>query len=186
MCAICELKIEFNIGHPLALSVAVATRAAIDAGTLPESLVDGALSNVKMRMAAIDALKGLTARLEASKSASELQALPDFYVLLIEIGTWGFFHATENGFDPDITPEAPDVTSDNQADRDIVFVTSETTLRAVLDGRLSIDTAFAGDLVMLDAGAEHTAQLRAVLNDALPAEGSDASVWDDVPVQKIA
>ena len=186
MCAICDLKIEFNIGHPLALSVAVATRAAIDSGTLPESLMDGALSNVKMRMAAIDALKGLTARLEASKSASELQALPDFYVLLIEIGTWGFFHATENGFDPDITPEAPDVTSDDQADRDIVFVTSETTLRAVLDGRPSIDTAFAGDLVMLDAGAEHTAQLRAVLNDALPAEGSDASVWDDVPMQKIA
>ncbi|MFM0160101.1 hypothetical protein SAMN05444172_2147 [Burkholderia sp. GAS332] len=186
MCAICDLKIEFNIGHPLALSVAVATRAAIDSGTLPESLMDGALSNVKMRMAAIDALKGLTARLEASKSASELQALPDFYVLLIEIGTWGFFHATENGFDPDITPEAPDVTSDNQADRDIVFVTSETTLRAVLDRRLSIDTAFAGDLVMLDAGAEHTAQLRAVLNVALPAEGSDASVWDDVPMQKIA
>ncbi|HZZ02287.1 MAG TPA: hypothetical protein VFE81_05105, partial [Paraburkholderia sp.] len=92
MCAICELKIEFNVDHPLALSVAVATRNAIDEGTLPESLLDGALSNVKMRVAAIDALRGLTARLEASKSARELQTLPDFYVLLIEIGTWGFFH----------------------------------------------------------------------------------------------
>ncbi|WP_434109851.1 hypothetical protein [Paraburkholderia caffeinilytica] len=168
MCAICELKIEFNISHPLALSVAVATRTAIDAGTLPESLMDGALSNVKMRMAAIDALKGLTARLEASKSASELQALPDFYVLLIEIGTWGFFHATETGFDPDVTPQPPNVTSDDQAERDVVFVTSETALRAVLEGRMSIDAAFAGDLMMLDANADHTAQLRAVLNDALP------------------
>ncbi|HZZ04379.1 MAG TPA: hypothetical protein VFE81_15875, partial [Paraburkholderia sp.] len=98
----------------------------------------------------------------------------------------GFFHATETGFDPDITPEAPDVTSSDQAERDIVFVTSETTLRAVLDERLSIEAAFARDLVMLDAGAGHTAQLRAVLNDALPAEGSSASVWDDVPVPKIA
>lgn len=179
MCAICELKLEFNVDHPLALSVAVATRNAIDAGTLPESLLDGALSNAKMRAAAVDALQGLTARLEASKPASALLALPDFYVLLIEIGTWGFFHATGHGFDPDITPETPNVTADNQADRDIVFVTSETALRAVLDGRLSIDAAFAGDLVMLDAGVEHTTQLRAVLDDALkePAILLDPLPW---------
>jgi len=50
MCAICELKIEFNIGHPQALTVAVATREAMDAGTLPETAVDGALSNMKLRM----------------------------------------------------------------------------------------------------------------------------------------
>jgi hypothetical protein len=58
MCAICELKIEFNIGHPQALTVAVATREAMDAATLPETAVDGALSNMKLRMAAIEALKG--------------------------------------------------------------------------------------------------------------------------------
>ena len=35
MCAICDLRIEFSIEHPMTLSVAVATRKAIDAGVLP-------------------------------------------------------------------------------------------------------------------------------------------------------
>src|SRR3984957_6379389 len=127
MCSICDLKIEFNVDHPGSLTVAVATREAIDAGLLPEKVFDGPLANVKLRVAAIDTLKALQRRLESSMPVSELIALPDFYVLLIEIGTWGFFHATETGFDPDIQPEPPDVTSENQADRDVVFVSSEAT-----------------------------------------------------------
>jgi hypothetical protein len=174
MCAICELKIEFNIGHPQALTVAVATRAAMDAGTLPETAVDGALSNMKLRMAAIDALKGLQAQLEASLPVSRLMALPDFYVLLIEIGTWGFFHATEFGFDPDITPEPPNVTSEDEADRDVVFVSSEAAMQAILDGALSIDAAFADNLIVLDAGETHTRLLRSALDAAFPAEGNKA------------
>jgi hypothetical protein len=174
MCAICELKIEFNIGHPHALTVAVATREAMDAGLLPETAVDGALSNMKLRMAAIEALKGLQARLEASLPVGRLMALPDFYVLLIEIGTWGFFHATEAGFDPDITPEPPDVTSEDQADRDVVFVSSEAALQAILNEDLSVDTAFADNLIVLDAGETHTRLLRSVLDAAFPVAGNKA------------
>ena len=174
MCAICELKIEFNIGHPQALTVAVATREAMDAATLPETAVDGALSNMKLRMAAIEALKGLQARLEASVPVSRLMALPDFYVLLIEIGTWGFFHATEAGFDPDITPEPPDVTSEDQADRDVVFVSSEAAMNAILDGEISVDAAFADNLIILDAGEAHTKLLRSTLDAAFPVERSEA------------
>jgi hypothetical protein len=170
MCAICELKIEFNIGHPQALTVAVATREAMDAGTLPETAVEGALSNMKLRMAAIDALKGLQGRLEAAVPVSELTMLPDFYVLLIEIGTWGFFHATQAGFDPDITPEPPDVTSESQADRDVVFVSSEATMQAILNGTLEVQVAFDNHLIMLDAGEAHTKLLRATLDKAFTAE----------------
>ncbi|RFU48724.1 hypothetical protein [Paraburkholderia sp. DHOC27] len=168
MCAICELKIEFNIGHPQALAVAVATREAMESGVLPETPVDGALSNMKLRLAAIDALKGLQSRLEAAVPVSRLMALPDFYVLLIEIGTWGFFHATENGFDPDITPEPPDVTSEKQEDRDVVLVSSEATLTAILDGQLPLDVAFEDSLMVLDAGDAHTQLLHAVLGAAFP------------------
>jgi hypothetical protein len=50
MCAICEFKIEFSIGHPLALSVAVATRKAIEAGLVDEiETDDGALSAARKR-----------------------------------------------------------------------------------------------------------------------------------------
>jgi hypothetical protein len=170
MCAICELKIEFNIGHPQALTVAVATREAMDTGVLPETQAEGALSNMKLRLAAIDALKGLQDRLEAAVPTTQLMALPDFYVLLIEIGTWGFFHATETGFDPDIQPEPPDVTSENQADRDVVFVSSEATMQAIMNGKLNIDTAFDDNLLVLDASETHTKLLRSVLDRAFPVE----------------
>ncbi|CAM2172232.1 hypothetical protein PSAC2689_10737 [Paraburkholderia sacchari] len=37
MCAICNFKIEFGVGHPLALSIATATRNAIESGLLNEN-----------------------------------------------------------------------------------------------------------------------------------------------------
>src|ERR1700728_4091463 len=166
MCAICELKIEFNIGHPQALTVAVATREAMDTGRLPETQDDGALSNMKLRMAAIDALKGLQDRLEDAVPATQLMALPDFYVLLIEIGTWGFFHATENGFDPDCSPEPPEVTAEKQEDRDVVFVATEVAMEAVIEGRVSLERAFAESLIVLDAGGADAALLHAALGTA--------------------
>jgi hypothetical protein len=170
MCAICDFKIEFNIDHPLALTVAVATREAIDAGSLPEKVFDGPLANAKLRMAAVDALKALQGRLEASMPASELMTLPEFYVLLIEVGTWGFFRATENGFDPDCSPEPPEVTAENQADRDVVLVATETVMQAIVDGTVSLDAAFADKLIVLDAGAADAKLLHAALERAFLAE----------------
>src|SRR5471030_2453401 len=110
MCSICDLKIEFNVDHPGSLTVAVATREAIEAGALPEKIFDGPLANVKLRVAAIDTLKALQRRLESSMSVSELMALPDFYVLLIEIGTWGFFPRLETAFILICIPVPPIVT----------------------------------------------------------------------------
>ena len=173
MCSICDLKIEFNVDHPGSLTVAVATREAIEAGVLPEKIFDGPLANVKLRVAAIDTLKALQRRLESSMSVSELMALPDFYVLLIEIGTWGFFHATETGFDPDCSPEPPDVTAENQEDWDVVFIATETAMEAVIEGRLSLERAFAENLIVLDAGAEHAALLHAALDTAFPIESAE-------------
>lgn len=170
MCSICDLKIEFNVDHPGSLTVAVATREAIDAGVLPEKVFDGPLANVKLRVAAIDTLKALQRRLESSMPVSQLMALPDFYVLLIEIGTWGFFRATETGFDPDCNPEPPDVTAKNQEDRDVVFIATETAMEAVIEGGLSLEKAFAENLIVLDAGAAHAALLHAAFGTALAVE----------------
>lgn len=174
MCAICELKIEFNIGHPRALSVAVATREAMDAGLLPETAQDGALSNMKLRMAAIEALKGLQNRLEHAMPISALMALPNFYVLLIEIGTWGFFRPTEAGFDSECTPEPPNVLAVDQTERDVVFVSSEAAMRAILDGTITIDAAFERNLIELDAGDEDTRSLRRAVDAAFSVEQNHA------------
>src|SRR5215469_16070205 len=152
MCAICEFKIEFSIGHPLALSVAVATRKAIEAGLVDEiETDDGALAAARKRMSAVDALNLLQARIESGHAAEDLLALPDFYVLLIENDTWGFFHATTEGFDPDIVPEMPDVTTTDEAKRSSVIITSETALRAWLAGRFDMPLAFEASLFVVDA-----------------------------------
>lgn len=180
MCAICEFKIEFDVSHPHALSVAVATRAAIDEGKLPERLFDGPLGNMKMRAAAVDALKDLQGQLEAAVPSHDLMALPDFYVLLIENATWGFFRATANGFDPDVVPDAPNVTAETQADRDVVIVLAETTLRSLLDGRFSLGSALSGDLIVFDATPSDKAAFISVLDRALsevsPVESSNAQL----------
>jgi hypothetical protein len=82
MCAICEFKIEFSIGHPLALTVAVATRKAIEEGRVdPLEVDDGALAAARRRMTAVEALNLLQARIESGHTAADLLALPDFYRL---------------------------------------------------------------------------------------------------------
>jgi hypothetical protein len=167
MCAICDFKIEFDVSHALALTVAVATRQAIEAGTLAEQNFDGPLGSVKLRVAAIETLKDLQARLEAAMPPSELTALPDFYVLLIENGTWGFFRATADGFDPDVVPDLPEVTSDDPAERDNVVVASETCMRSVLDGEIALGRAMAEGLLVLDAQDADRERLRDALSVAL-------------------
>lgn len=151
MCAICEFKIEFDISHPQALTVAVATRQAIEAGTLPERTFEGPLGNVRLRAAAIDTLQNMQSRIEEALTTSELMALPDFYVLLIENATWGFFRATEKGFDPEIVPDMPNVTSENLDERDIVVVAAEASMHFLLNEGMSFSQAVAENLVVLDA-----------------------------------
>jgi hypothetical protein len=64
MCAICNFKIDFGVGHPLALSVAVATRKAVEGGIIePIDSAEGALSAARMRMSSVDALNLLQARI---------------------------------------------------------------------------------------------------------------------------
>jgi hypothetical protein len=167
VCAICNFKIDFGVGHPSALTVAVATRKAIESGLIePVDAAEGALSAARMRMSAVEALNLLQARIEGAHSEGALLALPDFYVLLIENDTWGFFHATTNGFDPDIVPEMPDLTTTDEGRRSSIVITSESGLRAWLDGHFDIGQALRESLFMIDAPELSTASLVQMLTVA--------------------
>lgn len=167
MCAICNFKIDFGVGHPLALTVAVAARKAIESGLIdPIDAADGALSAARMRMSSVEALNLLQARIEGAHSEDALLALPDFYVLLIENDTWGFFHATTNGFDPDIVPEMPDVTATDEAKRSNIVIMSEAGLRAWLDERFDMEEALRESLFVIDASADSTDSLTRMLTVA--------------------
>ncbi|MEZ2350837.1 hypothetical protein [Caballeronia sp. RCC_10] len=159
---------EFDIGHPQALAVAVATRAAIESGILDEDAFDGPLANAKRRVAAIDALKEFQDQLEAAVEPRDLMKLPDFYVLLVESGTWGFFHATERGFDPDVVPDLPNVTADRQEDRDVVLIAARSSLCIVTKREISANRAFSNELFALDAGPVEREMLRSLIIKTFP------------------
>jgi hypothetical protein len=75
VCTICNLRIEFQIEHPLTLSVAVATRQAIVAGILPtQPSVPDPLS-MRLRLEAIAALRAVQGRFEQSLTRDALMAL---------------------------------------------------------------------------------------------------------------
>ena len=159
MCSICDLRIEFSVDHPLSLGVAVETRRAIDAGLLPEPRIrsdDGGL-----RLKAIDTLKAAQQRLEQTLRPEELLALPDFFVLMIESGTWAFFRPTPTGFDPNCQPLPPNVGSDAEI-RAAVLVASEVAMSEIVVGRLPFETALRERIIALDADLKrHDALLNA-------------------------
>jgi hypothetical protein len=172
MCSICDLRIEFDFDHPLSLAVAVATRQAIDAGMLPEpDIQDSALAGMRLRLNAIETLRSVQQRLEQTQRQEELLALPDFFVLMIESRTWGFFHPTPNGFDPNCRPGPPNVSADRIAERDAVLVSSELAMRRIVAGRLPFERALEANIIALDADRSRHGKLTAAWARAYPRIG---------------
>lgn len=165
MCAICNFKIDFGVGHPLALTVAVATRKAIESGLIePIDAAEGALAAARMRMSSVEALNLLQARIEGAHSEDALLALPDFYVLLIENDTWGFFHATTNGFDPDVVPEMLDLTTTDEFMRSNIIIASEAGLRAWLKESFDSEYALRESIFVIDAPSMPSAMMLQMLS----------------------
>ena len=172
MCSICDLRIEFSIDHPFGLSVAVETRRAIDAGRLPElGAEDDTLADMRLRLTAIGTLKAAQQRLEQSLSREALLALPDFFVLMVESRTWGFFHPTPSGFDPNCRPGPPNVLAEAAAERDAVLVGSELAVRQIVAGRLPFERGLEEKIVAIDADESRHRKLLAAWSQAYPKVG---------------
>ena len=173
MCAICDLDIALGVAHPLTLPVAVATRAAIEKGLLTAPPIDppGALGSLRARTRAIEALRSVQARLERTLAQDRIAALPDFFVLIVETGTWGHFRPTPAGFDQSCRPGAPRLAADDARDRDAVVVMSEFAARHIAEGALGFEAAQAEGLIAIDADDARLARLLAAFRDAWPVSG---------------
>lgn len=173
MCAICDLRIEFAIEHPLSLSVAVATRRAIDAGALPNPVVGegGPTDATLLRVKAVGSLRAVQRRIEHSLARDEFLRLPDFFVLMIESRTWGFFHATVDGFDPACRREPPRPFASDAIGGAAVVLAAETAMQQALFGKLPFKRAAAHGLIEIDAEEGEAARLRSALNAAFPKIG---------------
>jgi hypothetical protein len=169
MCTICELRIEFSVDHPMSLTVAVETRRGVDVGLLPQPTISG--DDGRLRLRAIEALRSAQQRLEQTLQPEALLALPDFFVLLIESRTWGFFHPTPRGFDPYCRPAPPNVSAEDPRARDAVLVSSALAFGEIAAGRLPFHEALKKRLVALDADPRRHDRLLGALSAAYPEMG---------------
>lgn len=168
MCSICELRIEFGVGHPQALIVAVATRRGIEVGLLPGEVKDWD------RDGAIGLMHGVQDRLERVLTPEALQALPPFFLLLAETNTWAYFTpGTAGGFNPSIQRLPPeDFTGDALgAGREAVLLATETALASMLTGHLSFDLALANNMLLFDASPADAKALQAICAKSWPVSG---------------
>lgn len=151
MCTICALTIEFAVEHPLSLAVAVAMRQAIETGLLPELDPQVETDMTQSRHNATVLLTTMQQRLEQVLPASRLASLPDFYVLMIESRTWGYFHPTLGGFDANANPSPPRINADENNVRDSIVVMSQAAATELTSGGLPFDVALDLGLAVLDA-----------------------------------
>jgi len=149
MCTICALTIEFAVEHPQSLAVAVATREAIDSGLLPERPATDDMT--QSRHQAVVLLTTLQQRLEQVLPPSRLLAISDFYVLMIESRTWGYFHPTLGGFDTRANPSPPRVDADENGERDRMLVISQAAAQAIATGDLPFRQAVDAGMAFVDA-----------------------------------
>lgn len=168
MCTICSLTIEFSVEHPLALAVAMATRQAIEGGSLPGAAAQD-MDMQQSRHHAITLLTGLQQRLEQVLSPSRLMALPTFYVLMIESRTWGYFQPTRSGFDQQANPLPPRLEPDENGTRDAAIVTSQAAAMELVAGKLSFEHALADGLIVVDARDPAAVTISAALEACYPA-----------------
>lgn len=166
MCSICDLRIEFGTDHPMGLSVAVATRRAIEAGAIPAAGADWD------RQRAIPLMHGVQRRLELVHGREGIAALPRFFVLLVETRTWAFFQPGPAGFEQTTRMDPPNAFGASDAgSREAMLVVAETVLDPILAGRLPFEAAERAGLVHLDASAEAQATLRRAWSAAWPSSG---------------
>lgn len=180
MCTICSLTIEFAVEHPLSLAVAVATRQAIETGLLPEGDAPEEMDMARSRHQAIVLLTTMQQRLEQVLPMSLLMALPDFYVLMIESRTWGYFHPTLGGFDIRANPSTPRLEPDEQGIRDSVVVLSQAAAGEIASGRLPFEQALSDGVSIVDAPAASAALIRSALLTAYPVGPFSAFVCTEV------
>ncbi|KRB59512.1 hypothetical protein ASE04_26460 [Rhizobium sp. Root708] len=180
MCTICSLTIEFAVEHPQSLAVAVATRQAIDIGLLPEPDPTVEIDMARSRHDAVVQLTTMQQRLEQVLSTSRLMALPNFYVLMIESRTWGYFSPTRGGFDVNANPSPPRIEADEDGIRDSVIVISQAVAAEISTGRLPFTTAMSDGLAIIDAPGLSESVIRAAFTTSYPVDEFSAFVCTEV------
>jgi hypothetical protein len=131
----------FTPMHPKSIGVALAVRDAIVAGVI-EPATDPAVAGRAGYWRAVGHLTTLQRALSSARAESRISVS----VLFIDSGLWARLTSAPNGF-------AMDVHTDGAKDGDLVVVTGEPVLAAILDNRLSVAAALERGVMALDGEA---------------------------------
>jgi hypothetical protein len=147
----------FTPMHPRSLGVAFAVRDAVMAGTI-EAAADPASAGRAGYWRAVDHLTALQHALSAAHAEGRVAAS----VLFIDSGLWARLTPSTNGF-------AMDVHTEGAKDGDVVIVTNEPVLTAILEKRLPVAEALQRGLIAVDGEAVTAEEMRRLLAVALAA-----------------
>jgi hypothetical protein len=148
----CGYHAGFAVGlttvHPASIPVALAVHDGVNSGRLPR-LSDAPAPLALMR--ATGAMRGLSEAL--STNAADL---PPVALVLVEAHLWGRITSAPGGTRLEAHVNGP-------TGGDVILVTGETALRALVDGRMNWEAANASGLVIIDGPAEGREQLARLL-----------------------
>ena len=148
----------FKTKYPKSSEVYFATIDAIDQGVLPRSEFEAVVPGPAGYWRAAGRLKSIQQRLS---SVTEPESRPGraISIVFIESDLWARLEREPQGFDLVLhTPGA--------REGDVVVVTTEGAVAAIMDGRLSADVAFERDLVAIDSDAASRALVQKLLMTA--------------------
>ncbi|XIA63474.1 hypothetical protein ACFIOY_30790 [Bradyrhizobium sp. TZ2] len=166
----------FTPMHPKSLGVAFAVRDAVTSGTI-EAATDPASAGQAGYWRAVGQLTSLQRALSAAHAEGRMAVS----VLFIDSGLWARLTPSADGL-------AMDVHTEGAKDGDVVIVTNEPVLTAVLERRLPVADALQRGLIAVDGEAVTTEAMRRLIAVALTAPVVSARFPQDVrlfgPVRK--
>jgi hypothetical protein len=143
----------FSAMHPRSLEVAFAVREAADQGRLDAALLDVRAAGVLGVVRATKHLRELG--LQLGENPEAWSAAPSMTLLFVESALWARYARSAQGMTPQVHIQGPEA-------GDVVVVTSEAVINAILAGRLSAGEAMNRGLMVLDGpgGAVQAAAAR--------------------------
>jgi len=143
----------FSISHPGSLEVAIAVADARNNGLLPNASPNAISDKIRLQQMLAD-LRLLQARLDKGRGELSGDIDTPFSLVLIGPGLWSHFHITPDSVTAHLHAKGP-------LHEKVVVLTHPIALRAMLDGKLSIQHATRLGLIAY-SGIDTTAVRRAL------------------------